>query len=72
MINKCINHTNPIFGWVEFLIFVDNGIKDHQNQQGWVVSDDCLGARKLTIIDHVEPCGEKEYPWGAIKYCLQW
>ena len=64
--------TYPVFGRVEFCVFVENAVEDHQNHEGWVVTNNSLGARKLSFINNIEPGGKEKNPGSAIKYCLQW
>ena len=52
--------TYPCLSGCRVSIFVEDEIKDQQDDEGEVIRDDGLGAGELTVIDHVEPGAEQQ------------
>ena len=50
----------PCLSGFRVTIFVEDEIKDQQDDEGEVVRDDGLGAGELAVIDHVEPGAEQQ------------
>ena len=52
--------TYPSLSGFRVTIFVEDEIKDQQDDEGEVVRDDGLGTGELAVIDHVEPGAEQQ------------
>ena len=66
----CFLFTDPISRWTVITAPVADSVEYQDDGKGGVISNDCLGGTKLTLMHNIKPWAENQDPRNAVKCCL--